>query len=244
MMIIEKNYKWSGNLTIRTKTTTAVLHHRCGDGTAESIHTAHLKNGWAGIGYHFYVRKDGSIHCGRPINTIGAHASGNNSNSLGICFEGNFENEKMNAKQLKAGQDLIRHLKTIYPKLLFMKHSDLNATACPGKYFPFDKIVNYDIEESSEIVKELNTRGIMTNFALWSVKCASDTNSYWLARKICNMTKNSSERANLLKTVNDIVWELNYRGIITDKALWMKLFKEDEDLYWLGYKAANMTQNL
>jgi hypothetical protein len=32
-------------------------------------------------------------------------------------------------------------------------------------------------------------------------------------------------------------------GIITDKNLWLNLFKEDEDLYWLGFKAANKTAN-
>ena len=84
----------------------------------------------------------------------------------------------------------------------------------------------------------------MTNSALWSIKCSADTNSYWLARKICNMTKNTLKRTKPLESVNDIVWELHHRGIATDKALWLKLFKNDNDLYWLGYKAVNMTKNI
>jgi N-acetylmuramoyl-L-alanine amidase len=39
-------------------------------------------------GYHFYVRRDGTRHKGRPIDTVGAHARGYNTNSIGICYEG------------------------------------------------------------------------------------------------------------------------------------------------------------
>lgn len=99
-----------------------------------------------------------------------------------------------------------------------------------------------ELESAAEIVKSLNERGIMTNSALWNVKCASDTNAYWLAKKICNMTVNG-ERKPKLDTVNDIVWGLNHRGIILDMPLWLKLFEEDKDLYWLGFKAVNMTKN-
>ncbi len=37
--------------------------------------------------------------------------------------------------------------------------------------------------------------------------------------------------------VNDIVWEFAHRGIITNKALWLKKLKEDKDSYWLARKA-------
>ena len=39
-----------------------------------------------------------------------------------------------------------------------------------------------------------------------------------------------------LTTVNDIVWELSARGILTDKALWLKKLEEDENSYWLARK--------
>ena len=47
-----------------------------------------------------------------------------------------------------------------------------------------------------------------------------------------------------LETVNDIVWELHHRGIITDKELWLKKLAEDTDAYWLARKCANMTKNV
>lgn len=246
MEIIEKNYKWSGYLEKRSKTNVIVLHHAAAQNCSpDDIHRIHLLNGWAGIGYHFFVRKDGSVTRGRPLWSVGAHVSGKNSLSIGICFEGNFEKEDMPQKQLEAGKKLLRFLKGIYPETDIKLHKDLNATACPGKNFPFEEMicVKSEICETSEIVKELSKRSIMTNTELWLNKCVSDSNSYHLARKICNMTANCEKRKSELKSVNDIVWELCHRGIITDKNLWLHLFKEDEDLYWLGFKAANKTVN-
>lgn len=245
MEIIEKKYKWVKSLSKRPKTIYGVLHHSASKKCSpDDIHRIHINsNGWAGIGYHFYVGIDGSIYRGRPIDMIGAHVEDNNSRCLGICFEGNFEVDKMTVAQIKAGQWLIKYVKGIYPDIIFKKHKDFNATACPGRNFLFEKIIKGETTEVAEIVKELNVRGIMTNSSLWSIKCSADTNSYWLARKVCNMTQNTFLRAKPLESVNDIVWELNHRGIITDMPLWMKLFEEDIDLYWLGYKAANMTSN-
>lgn len=246
MEIIERNYRWSGYLQKREKTKTIVLHHAAASiCSPDDIHRIHLLNGWAGIGYHFFVRKDGSVTRGRPLWSIGAHVSGNNSLSVGICFEGNFEKENMSQKQLEGGKNLLSYLKGIYPGIDIKLHRELNATACPGKNFPFKEMlcVKAEICETSEIVKELSKRNIMTNPELWRDKCVSDSNSYHLARKICNMTVNCDKRKAELKSVNDIVWELSHRGIITDKNLWLRLFKEDEDLYWLGFKAANKTAN-
>ena len=152
MQIIEKIYKWSGGLTKRTVTQYIVLHHRAGCGDADSIHSTHLKKGWTGIGYHFYVRKDGTVYRGRPIDTVGAHCTNYNSKSVGICFEGNFENETMTAAQIKAGQELISHLKGLYPSVEVKRHRDFNSTACPGRNFEFETI-----KKGAVIVKKLET---------------------------------------------------------------------------------------
>lgn len=136
-------------------------------------------------------------------------------------------------------------------------HKYFAATACPGPYlerkFPYiaDEVnkrlsgsgIKRELESIPEIVNALNKRRIMTNPSLWNIKMSADINAYWLARKIANKTVNSSGRNPKLETVNDIVWELNYRGILTDTVLWLKNFESDKDLYWLGYKAANMTKN-
>ena len=140
MNIKETNLKF-GNLSKRSKTNRIILHHAAaGTCGAATIHQWHLGNGWSGVGYHFVVRKDGTIERGRPENTVGAHASGSNSDSIGICFEGNFDSETMGAAQKQAGKELVSHLKKKYGISKVQKHRDVCATSCPGKNFPFDEI--------------------------------------------------------------------------------------------------------
>ena len=141
MKIIEPTYKWNGTLTKRQSTTRIILHHAAAKTcTAQQIHSWHLANGWVGIGYHFFVRKDGSIYRGRPEDVLGAHAGSNNYDSIGVCFEGNFMSEQMPAVQRQAGAELVAYLKQKYGISKVQKHSDVNATGCPGAYFPFDAI--------------------------------------------------------------------------------------------------------
>ena len=139
MNIIEERYDWAYPLTRRRATTLLVLHHEAGSGsTAQDIHRYHrYSNGWAGIAYHYYIRKDGSIYRGRPENMIGGHCLGYNSCSIGICFEGNFEHETMGQAQINAGWELIADILRRYPGICVRRHKDLNQTACPGRNFPF-----------------------------------------------------------------------------------------------------------
>ena len=158
--IIETDFYWNGKLYNRSQTDYIVLHHRAGDGDVQSIHDYHMYgNDWIGIGYHFYVRKDGSIYRGRPIDTIGAHTEGKNSVSVGVCFEGDHHNtdKVMPSAQLKAGQELIAYLKGIYPNAEVKGHRDFNATGCPGQYFPFNEITNFKSESEEEDMKTYNT---------------------------------------------------------------------------------------
>ena len=141
MKINEVTYKWHGALTKRRATTRLILHHAAASKcTAQQIHSWHLANGWVGIGYHFFVRKDGSVYRGRPEDTVGAHAGNNNYDSIGICFEGNFMTETMPDVQRTAGAELVAYLKDKYGITKVQKHSDVNATGCPGTRFPFKEI--------------------------------------------------------------------------------------------------------
>ena len=56
------------------------------------------------------------------------------------------------------------------------------------------------------------------------------------------MTENKTVKTNL-EPVNDIVWELGVRNIITDEMLWLKTLEQDKDLYWLAFKICNYTKN-
>lgn len=140
--IIKPNYAWAGTLAVRYTTDFIVLHHAGAKGSVMVVHQSHLANGWSGIGYHFYVRQDGTIYEGRPIDKVGAHCVPQDCNkrSVGVCFEGDFETETMSDAQLRAGKRLVRYIKSIYPSAVVKKHKDFDATACPGKNFPFAEI--------------------------------------------------------------------------------------------------------
>ena len=72
LTIQDAHLQFSGALSKRARTTDLVLHHAEAEkATVEDIHRWHLDNGWIGIGYHYYVRKDGSVWRGRPEDTIG-----------------------------------------------------------------------------------------------------------------------------------------------------------------------------
>lgn len=157
MNIIETNLKFK-ELSIRKLTNRIIIHHadaiKC---TAEDIHRWHLERGWSGAGYHFLIRKDGSKYRLRPENAIGAHASGNNSDSIGICFEGDFQREIMSDAQIKAGQELIAYLKSKYNITKVQKHSDVCNTSCPGKNFPFNEIANGRLSSNVTKREEIHT---------------------------------------------------------------------------------------
>lgn len=124
-----------------------VLHHRAGNGDVQSIHSQHILNGWWGIGYHFYIRKDGTIWRGRSEQWVGSHAGSSsdyNKHSLGICFEGNFETEQMTDMQVEAGRELIADIKSRYPIKEILCHRDVAKTACPGKNFRLDDLLVED----------------------------------------------------------------------------------------------------
>lgn len=141
MKINEVTYKWNGALSKRRSTSRIILHHAAASKcSAQQIHSWHLTNGWVGIGYHFLVRKDGSVYRGRPEDTVGAHAGNNNYDSIGVCFEGSFDREQMNETQKRAGAELVQYLKDKYGISKVQKHSDVNATGCPGTHFPFKEV--------------------------------------------------------------------------------------------------------
>ena len=138
MNIIDTNLKFiSSKLGYGNVPNKIILHHaeasKC---TVEDIHSWHLNNGWAGIGYHYFIRKDGSVYKGRPDGAIGSHCQGSNTGSLGICFEGNYMKETIPTAQYNAGIDLIKYLRGKYGNLTIYGHKELLATECPGSKFP------------------------------------------------------------------------------------------------------------
>ena len=131
-----------GPLENRYFTNCIVVHHigsTNADVSAETVHQWHLNNGWSGIGYHFLIRKDGTIEEGRPLGTVGAHVYGENRHTVGINIVGNFETAVPTEAQTTAAAHLIASLCTVYQfdpawEQTVFGHRDLSATACPGRY--------------------------------------------------------------------------------------------------------------
>jgi N-acetyl-anhydromuramyl-L-alanine amidase AmpD len=57
----------------------------------DEIRSWHRQQGWSDIGYHWIVRRDGTVEQGRREELIGAHVSGHNRESLGICLVGGLD---------------------------------------------------------------------------------------------------------------------------------------------------------
>lgn len=142
MNIIETAWNWNGGLSARSDTKYIALHHaaavKC---SAIDVDRWHKQNGWSGIGYHYFVCKDGTIYRGRPEWALGAHVQGMNNCSLGICAEGNYDTEdSMPNDQYNAVLDLIRDILSRYPNAVVAGHREIGSSDCPGKYYPLESI--------------------------------------------------------------------------------------------------------
>lgn len=159
MKILNAALKFRGALRRRSATSEIVLHHTAVSAlqSVGVIHNYYLNrsdDSFSGIGYNFYVRKDGTVWEGRPLWAVGGHCVNHNFKSVGICFEGNFEKEKMGAKQFDSGVELIKYVLKAYPGCKIYRHKDLGSTACPGKNFPFEKMVKAATGKKSASTKE------------------------------------------------------------------------------------------
>lgn len=128
-----------GNLSEREVTDMIVIHHTGEsdiDASAEQIHGWHLNNGWSGIGYHFVIRKDGTIERGRPVWAVGSHAYNENSHTIGIHLSGDFMQAYPTEIQIEKCALLIANLSEDYGITIdrshVVGHGELMATSCPG----------------------------------------------------------------------------------------------------------------
>ena len=137
---------------------TIVLHHsatRGGDvATIDAEHRKHRDrsgNPWLGIGYHFVVGNGQKMADGEVQATFrwhkqlpGAHAGNrdHNDNGIGICLIGNFDQAPPTDRQVAAVRGLVKSLAERYAisRDGLVRHSDVQATLCPGKLFPWEPV--------------------------------------------------------------------------------------------------------
>ena len=106
--------------------------------TVEMLDQMHKARGWRGIGYHYYITRDGQLYQGRQEDEIGAHARHYNAHSIGICYEGGLDEKGRPADtrtpaQRQALIALLRSLKEDYPDAEIVGHCELEGVhkACP-----------------------------------------------------------------------------------------------------------------
>lgn len=105
--------------------------------TVADVDLWHRNRGFAGIGYHFLIYLDGSIHSGRPIERVGAHCQGHNADSIGIAYVGGVEADGITPAdtrteaQKTALRSLVKSLQERFDKTTVHGHNEFAAKACP-----------------------------------------------------------------------------------------------------------------
>ena len=120
-----------------------VLHcsaTRCDrDYTVLQMERDHKERGFTGIGYHFYVRRDGTLTQHRLLLEVGAHARPYNRCSIGICYEGGLDRhgkprDTRTTAQTRRLDTLLVELHRLFPWAKIVGHRDLPGTGpkeCP-----------------------------------------------------------------------------------------------------------------
>lgn len=114
------------------------------DFSVKDIDSWHKSRGWRCVGYHYVIKLDGTIQQGRPIEEVGAHVSGQNAHSIGICYIGGL-NSMGSPKDTRTPQQkasilkLLRILHQRFPKATVHGHKEFAAKDCPSFDVRFDK---------------------------------------------------------------------------------------------------------
>ena len=114
------------------------------DFTLEKLAASHRSRGFDKYpGYHFYVRRDGTLYYCRPLSIAGCHVKGYNANSIGVCYEGGHREDEppldrkyednRTAEQQVTLHELLSTLHELFPEARIVGHRDLPgvAKACP-----------------------------------------------------------------------------------------------------------------
>lgn len=98
----------------------------------------HKQQGWLDVGYHYIIKRDGTVQEGRPCDVVGSHVKNHNSNSVGVCLVGGVD-EKMKpdanytVDQWAALETVVKDLKEKFPTASVKGHNEFDAgKACPS----------------------------------------------------------------------------------------------------------------
>jgi len=126
--------KSTNNIVIHCSATRAIQ-----DVGAADIRKWHKAQGWADIGYHYVIRRNGKLERGRAENLVGSHVQGHNATSIGVCLVGGLNDKTFKPEnnytpaQWATLKKLVGDLLKRYPKAKVLGHRDFPkvAKACP-----------------------------------------------------------------------------------------------------------------
>lgn len=128
--------------TCKRKVTEIIIHcsatEEGKDFTVFDIDRWHKARKFSEIGYHFVIYNDGKIICGRELNKIGAHTTGHNTGTIGICYIGGLDKNRKpkdtrTYQQLNAMYNLVNALLDYFPSIKKVSaHYDYANKACPS----------------------------------------------------------------------------------------------------------------
>lgn len=102
------------------------------------IDRQHRKQGSFGCGYHFVIRRDGTLERGRNVETPGLHTRGYNHCSISICLVGGVDmdgnpDDNFSVDQKITLEEALYELQNVYPNAKIVGHNDLDdAEFCPS----------------------------------------------------------------------------------------------------------------
>lgn len=119
-----------------------VIHHTVTshDATPDDIALLHKARGWAGIGYHFVITKDGTVYYVGDVGTARANVLNMNEKVIGISLIGDFTKHLPSDAQILSAHLLCKFFldnKAVWTGLVdwdtsVKGHKELQATQCPG----------------------------------------------------------------------------------------------------------------
>lgn len=109
---------------------------------SRTIDRWHKQRGWAGIGYHYTIDKNGNLITGRDLEKTPAAQARHNAATIAVCLHG-LEEDKFTDAQIDTLKQLCINYDDLYDgRLTFHGHKEVAAKACP--VIDYVNILNLD----------------------------------------------------------------------------------------------------
>lgn len=155
--------------TLEQKTHIIIHHSLTKTGSAFAFANYHVSKGWPGIGYHFVIEQDGTIHFCNDLEAISYHVGNHNTYCIGICLTGDFRTQQPTDEQKQSLRTLYKTLVNILPNYKDVKgHNELKGyewKQCPC--FNYAQVLTE--KENIEMKEEVKLYTVERGDTLWAI---------------------------------------------------------------------------